>query len=149
MCEPTHVSRLALLLLTARESEKHVRTFMSVTCHAYRNTKHKRTHGQTRTHTSPDTNAHTPGAQILLDCTPGGTHPRCTNIAPLCSFGAQISSLFALTSTVQQYLCSREHSPAVFVLPGAQLSIFGAPGSTIKHMCSRVHNPPIFVLPGA
>jgi hypothetical protein len=44
-----------------REREARVHTFMSVTCHAYRNTKHKRTHGQreTHTHTSPDTFAHT------------------------------------------------------------------------------------------
>ena len=46
--------------------------------------------------------------------------------------------------------CSREHDPAMLVLPGAQSSEACAPRSTIKpYSCSREHNPAMLVLPGA
>jgi hypothetical protein len=47
-------------------------------------------------------------------------------------------------------LSSREHNPAIIVLPGAQSRDICAPGSTIQQcLCSREHNQAILVLPGA
>jgi hypothetical protein len=49
-----------------------------------------------------------------------------------------------------RYLCSREHNQAVFVLPGAQILLDCAPGSTnAPGLCSWEHKHRWIVLPGA
>jgi hypothetical protein len=53
----------------------------------------------------------------------------------------QISRMCASGSTIQQYVCSREHNRAVIEIPGTQSSYICAPGSTNKqYLCSRKHN---------
>jgi translation initiation factor IF-1 len=61
--------------------------------------------------------------------------------------GAQTSEACAPGSTIQPYLCPREHNPAVFVLPGAQSS--DACHQAQSCLCSREHKYELIVLPGA
>jgi hypothetical protein len=70
----------------------------------------------------------------------------------VCCVKVQYVSIYicAPGRTIKQYLCSREHNPAMFVLPGAQSRSICASGSTIQeYLCSREHKYCLIVLPGA
>ena len=108
-----------------REREARVHTFMSVTCHAYRNTKHKRTHGQreTHTHTSPDTFAHTDrSTRAHAHAYATHAHPHTHTFWCLISLGGLVTRLVKLFLLFFQGLVTLflfVFQPSLFFLPPA------------------------------